>query len=87
MLSLLALPFLVLVLSSHAGGAFSFVAKYRSIRPTRDRISPEARLSSQIEMSSDPKVDFGKTETVGSTRWMRLETLTYKVEDGSERKW
>ena len=26
-----------------------------------------------------PRVDFTKTETVGSTRWMRLETLTYYV--------
>ena len=39
-----------------------------------------------------PYVDFTKTETVGSTRWMRLETLSYHVppeEDGSSklRKW
>ena len=26
-----------------------------------------------------PYVDFDKTETVGSTRWMRLETLSYHV--------
>lgn len=26
-----------------------------------------------------PRVDFDKTETVGSTRWMRLETLSYHV--------
>mmetsp|Transcript_9283 Transcript_9283/g.13994 ORF Transcript_9283/g.13994 Transcript_9283/m.13994 type:complete len:286 (+) Transcript_9283:110-967(+) len=26
-----------------------------------------------------PRVDFDKTETVGTTRWMRLETLSYHV--------
>ena len=26
-----------------------------------------------------PRVDFAKTETVGSTRWLRLETLSYHV--------
>ncbi|KAL9178383.1 hypothetical protein ACHAXT_000030 [Thalassiosira profunda] len=26
-----------------------------------------------------PRVDFSKTETVGSTRWMRLETISYHV--------
>lgn len=26
-----------------------------------------------------PRVDFSATETVGSTRWMRLETLSYRV--------
>ena len=41
-----------------------------------------------------PYVDFDKTETVGSTRWMRLETLSYHVppEDNNSnsntlRKW
>ena len=40
-----------------------------------------------------PRVDFDSTETIGSTRWMRLETLTYHVaDDKSEsgsvvRKW
>ncbi|KAL7532055.1 hypothetical protein ACHAXR_004405, partial [Thalassiosira sp. AJA248-18] len=44
-----------------------------------------------------PRVDFDKTETVGSTRWMRLETLSYHVppeekeggggDDGTNRKW
>ena len=41
-----------------------------------------------------PYVDFTKTKTVGSTRWMRLETLSYHVpDDGSSsggdtlRKW
>ena len=39
-----------------------------------------------------PRVDFTKTETVGTTRWMRLETLSYHVEpdkdnDDGLRKW
>eukprot|EP00984_Skeletonema_dohrnii_P000116 scaffold35_cov117-Skeletonema_dohrnii-CCMP3373.AAC.9 len=42
-----------------------------------------------------PRVDFDSTETVGSTRWMRLETLSYHVADenstdgsgSSVRKW
>eukprot|EP00986_Skeletonema_menzelii_P006342 scaffold2384_cov143-Skeletonema_menzelii.AAC.13 len=40
-----------------------------------------------------PRVDFDTTETVGSTRWMRLETLSYHVADenstsgSSVRKW
>lgn len=33
-----------------------------------------------MSSSSDlPRVDFSQTETVGSTRWMRLETLSYHV--------
>lgn len=31
-----------------------------------------------------PRVDFAKTETIGTTRWMRLETLTYHVPDNGE---
>lgn len=50
--------------------------------------------STSLTMSSNklPKVDFDKTETVGSTRWMRLETLSYHVpadssnSDGGESK-
>ena len=43
--------------------------------------------------SNLPRVDFESTETVGSTRWMRLETLSYHVEDSADasgstvRKW
>ena len=43
--------------------------------------------------SNLPRVDFSKTETVGTTRWMRLETLSYHVEpdkndkDDGLRKW
>lgn len=51
-------------------------------------------MSSSLSSSDNelPYVDFTKTETVGSTRWMRLETLSYHVppeEDGSStlRKW
>lgn len=76
----LSLPLLAIGLLSPAGDAF--VAQ--RIRP-----GPGTRTldtTAQCAMSS-PKVDFEKTETVGSTRWMRLETLTYKVEDGTERKW
>ena len=48
--------------------------------------------SSSSSDNNLPYVDFTKTETVGSTRWMRLETLSYHVppeEDGSStlRKW
>ena len=40
-----------------------------------------------------PRVDFESTETVGTTRWMRLETLSYHVADedadsgSAVRKW
>lgn len=51
--------------------------------------SPSSSSSSDL-----PRVDFDKTETVGSTRWMRLETLSYYVppEDAAAhtpavRKW
>lgn len=64
-----------------------------------------SRTTTLLTMSSSPssnnnlpRVDFDKTETVGSTRWMRLETLTYHVppeekeggigdDDGTNRKW
>ena len=32
-----------------------------------------------------PSVD--STQLVGSTRWLKLETLTYRSQDGVERKW
>jgi len=50
--------------------------------------------SSTNDDSNLPRVDFTKTETVGTTRWMRLETLSYHVEpdtkndkDDGLRKW
>ena len=51
--------------------------------------------SSNNSNNKHPYVDFDKTETVGSTRWMRLETLSYHVppaEDNNNnsntlRKW
>lgn len=56
--------------------------------------SSEIRTTTTSIMSSKlPRVDFDSTETIGSTRWMRLETLTYHVaDDKSEsgsavRKW
>mmetsp|Transcript_10215 Transcript_10215/g.18423 ORF Transcript_10215/g.18423 Transcript_10215/m.18423 type:complete len:302 (+) Transcript_10215:80-985(+) len=36
---------------------------------------------SSSQSSNLPRVDFDKTETVGSTRWMRLETLSYTTAD------
>eukprot|EP00956_Cyclotella_meneghiniana_P032113 scaffold86677_cov60-Cyclotella_meneghiniana.AAC.3 len=51
-----------------------------------------AMLSSSANNSDLPCVDHGLTETIGTTRWMRLETLSYRVapdEDSSNtiRKW
>ena len=50
--------------------------------------------SSNNDSTNLPRVDFTKTETVGTTRWMRLETLSYHVEpdkdndnDDGLRKW
>ena len=52
--------------------------------------------SAMPSSSSDnlPRVDFTKTETVGTTKWMRLETLSYNIEMDSTapngdtlRKW
>ena len=48
--------------------------------------------SNNANNSNLPRVDFTKTETVGTTRWMRLETLSYHVEsekdnDDGLRKW
>lgn len=49
--------------------------------------------TAKMAMSSAklPRVDFESTETVGSTRWMRLETLSYHVADSDSgsavRKW
>ena len=52
--------------------------------------------SAMSSSSSDdlPRVDFTKTETLGTTRWMRLETLSYHVAPDSTdansdtlRKW
>jgi ADP-ribose pyrophosphatase len=37
------------------------------------------RFNSMSSSSDLPRVDFSQTETVGSTRWMRLETLSYHV--------
>ncbi len=57
------------------------------------RFLPSAIMSSADSTPSGPRVDFTKTETVGSTRWMRLETLSYHVPDEtaeggtSLRKW
>jgi len=69
----------------------------RSDSASRFSIHPTNYYTSLRAMSSDSNsgrshklpnyVDFSKTETVGSTRWMRLETLTYRLADGSERKW
>jgi len=62
-------------------------------------MSSSTNNSSNIDSSSNkdnlPRVDFTKTETVGTTRWMRLETLSYHVEpdkdndndDNGLRKW
>ena len=62
-------------------------------------MSSSTNNSSNIDSSSNkdnlPRVDFTKTETVGTTRWMRLETLSYHVEpdkdnddkDDGLRKW
>ena len=35
----------------------------------------------------NPKVDYTQSVTVGTTRWLRLETLTYNDQTGSARKW
>jgi len=47
--------------------------------------------NSSSNNSNLPRVDFTKTETVGTTRWMRLETLSYQVEPDKNndglRKW
>ena len=72
----------------------------QSVQPRRPIRSPlsihrAGHNNSLRTMSTDgnssganpPNVDFSKTATVGSTRWMRLETLTYRAEDGSELKW
>mmetsp|Transcript_8499 Transcript_8499/g.10734 ORF Transcript_8499/g.10734 Transcript_8499/m.10734 type:complete len:113 (+) Transcript_8499:61-399(+) len=59
---------------------------------------PHLDHTTRLAMSDSaklPRVDFDSTETVGSTRWMRLETLSYHVAnenptDGSGssvRKW
>lgn len=37
------------------------------------------KISQRQRRPKRPRVDFDKTETVGSTRWMRLETLSYHV--------
>ena len=55
--------------------------------------SSEIRTTTTSIMSKLPRVDFDSVQTIGSTRWMRLETLTYHVaDDKSEsgsavRKW
>jgi len=58
-------------------------------------MSSSTSNSSTNNITNLPRVDFTKTETVGTTRWMRLETLSYHVEadknndndDDGLRKW
>lgn len=56
-------------------------------------MSSSANNDSSNNKDNLPRVDFTKTETVGTTRWMRLETLSYHVEpdkndnDDGLRKW
>ena len=55
--------------------------------------STKIRTTTTSIMSKLPRVDFDSVETIGSTRWMRLETLTYHVADDTSesgsavRKW
>jgi 8-oxo-dGTP pyrophosphatase MutT (NUDIX family) len=55
---------------------------------------PFSVMSSSSSSDDLPRVDFSLTETVGTTRWMRLETLSYHVPPDPEnssgetlRKW
>lgn len=34
-----------------------------------------------------PQVDFSKTKEVGTTRWLRLETISYADQTGTPRVW
>ena len=45
---------------------------------------PLVAMSSSSANSDLPRVDFSLTETIGTTRWMRLETLSYHVAPDSE---
>mmetsp|Transcript_15394 Transcript_15394/g.32399 ORF Transcript_15394/g.32399 Transcript_15394/m.32399 type:complete len:288 (-) Transcript_15394:1085-1948(-) len=73
----------------------SFASLYHTTNfPQRYRSHPPSAIMSSADSTpSGPNVDFTKTETVGSTRWMRLETLSYLVPDDaaeggtSLRKW
>ena len=38
-------------------------------------------------MEDIPSTDFTKAELVGTTRWLKLETLTWKDRAGKEQKW
>ncbi|KAL7545267.1 hypothetical protein ACHAWF_008615 [Thalassiosira exigua] len=61
-------------------------------RPRRRLLlgSPPASAAAMSSSSSSnmdgkaeiPRVDFAQTETVGSTRWLRLETLSYRANGG-----
>ena len=78
-----------IALPSLSRTSFSFILPYSNT-------NSHHQIFKMSSSSSDaPYVDFTKTKTVGSTRWMRLETLSYHVpsDDGSSgggnalRKW
>ena len=68
--------------------SYHFYPRHHLGHSTRLAMSDPSGSSKKI-----PRVDFDTTETVGSTRWMKLETLSYHVADensptgSSLRKW
>ena len=48
-------------------------------------VGPETDVATTIRHK--PSVDFSKTREVGSTRWLRLETVSFTDETGQARVW
>lgn len=41
----------------------------------------------EVRATGFPKVDHAKTKDVAATRWLKLQTLTYRDQQGTERAW
>jgi len=70
--------FLPLGTTYAAFGQSSFPSSSRSISIINPALF-STMTNSDDSITNLPRVDFDKTETIGTTRWMRLETLSYHV--------
>jgi len=83
---LLKLFRVVVLLNSHTilyGFAVTTKGHHKIIRDTINR--HKIKILGMSDDSTLPRVE--KSETIGSTKWLSLKTLTYKDKTGKERLW